>query len=128
MLITEFDLYWITRLDHIRDAMVATAGVCVVVGFVMSIALVANDIKRWRVIVPVLTTLISAFFVFGTAFIPTTKEMCAIKVIPMIANNRDVQGLGNDMVELAKEWMGELKPAKKGVAQVGELDAAPVPR
>lgn len=45
-------------------------------------------------------------------FIPTTKEYCAIKVIPAIANNQQVQELPNKVIELANEWMEELKPKK----------------
>jgi len=32
--------------------------------------------------------------------------------VPAIANNEKVQGLGEDLYDLAKEWMQELKPAK----------------
>lgn len=41
---------------------------------------------------------------------PTTKEMCAILVVPAIANSQDVQALGGDIVTLAREWLQELKP------------------
>lgn len=43
-------------------------------------------------------------------FVPTTRELAVIKVVPMIANNEDMQGLGRDAMELAREWVKELKP------------------
>lgn len=43
-------------------------------------------------------------------FVPTTKEMAAVIVIPKVANSESVQGLGEGVVELAKSWMEELKP------------------
>lgn len=41
--------------------------------------------------------------ILGSCFTPGTKEMCAIKVIPMIVNNEQVQGLPNKVIELANE-------------------------
>ena len=52
------------------------------------------------------------FASIANALIPTTKEMCAIIAIPAIANSETVQGLGNDIVGLAREWIIELKPNK----------------
>lgn len=43
-------------------------------------------------------------------FVPTTKEMAAIVVIPRVANSESVQGLGEGIVDLAKVWMQELRP------------------
>ena len=39
--------------------------------------------------------------------------MCAIKAIPVIVNNEQVQELPNKVVELANEWIDELKPNKE---------------
>ena len=52
-------------------------------------------------------------------FVPTTKEMCAIKLVPMIANDEQVQELPNKVVDLANEWLDELKP-KPIVGENGE--------
>lgn len=53
-------------------------------------------------------------------FIPTTKELAAIVVIPKIANSESVQGIGQSIVDLAKDWMAELRPqdVKKTVKAV----------
>ena len=56
----------------------------------------------------ILFTLISPLI-----FIPTTKEMCAIKIIPRVVNNEKVQELPEKFVELANEWVEELKPKQK---------------
>lgn len=46
---------------------------------------------------------------------PTSQEAAAIKIIPRIANNEDVQGVGTELVTLAKDWLHELKPKGKTV-------------
>ena len=52
---------------------------------------------------------------FGFIATPTTKEMCAIIVIPKIANNQELQGLGSDIIELSREWINSLKPQQEEV-------------
>lgn len=44
------------------------------------------------------------------ACVPTTKQLCAIAVIPAIANNEKIQDIGAKFYELATEWLEELKP------------------
>jgi len=45
-------------------------------------------------------------------FIPTTKQMAAIMIVPRLANSERVQNIGNKVYDLAVEWMEELKPTK----------------
>jgi len=59
------------------------------------------------------SALVSFVLILGAILIPSTKEMCAIKAIPMIVNNEQVQELPNKVVELANEWIEELKPNKE---------------
>lgn len=46
-------------------------------------------------------------------FIPSTKEYCAIKVIPAIVNNEKIQDLGNEFYKLGLEWIKDLSPNSK---------------
>jgi len=57
-----------------------------------------------------LPTLLFGLLGFSSLFIPTTKEYCAIKAIPMIVNNDEVQEIPDKVLELATEWIEELKP------------------
>lgn len=48
--------------------------------------------------------------------LPTTKEMAAITIIPMMANSQAAQQLpdvATEFVSLAKDWLKELKPKSK---------------
>ena len=134
-MITEWTMYWLTRLDSLKGLFVglSTAGWIVgSIGVIICLLVYASEkdddraygihdpnrpefyiklkyCKRWFI-----SILISGL-VFGVinAALPTTKEMVAIKVVPMIANNQDIQGLGTDIIQLARDWLKELSPEKK---------------
>ena len=123
-MITESQVYWITRLDSIRDIAVPVTvfGMLGIVVFVIAMvmkkmAIIDKDTEVadratviCRLLWPVLISTTISLLILG--FLPTTKEMCAIKIIPRIINNEKVQELPNKVVELANEWMEELKPKK----------------
>lgn len=51
-----------------------------------------------------------------STFLPSTKQMAAIVVIPRIANSETVLELGDlgkDLIVLAKEWVEEIQPKKE---------------
>ena len=116
-------IYWIARLDHIRSLMMSTTILFSILTAAAVLALVAvaanasyletEEWKSWLRIFGISTGVAaSVVILFGCAlvFVPTTKEMCAIKVIPAIANREQVKSLGSDVVDLARSWMDELKP------------------
>ena len=43
---------------------------------------------------------------------PNTKEYAAIKVIPAIANNEDVQREAGELYSLTKDWLKEQSDSK----------------
>ena len=80
--------------------------------------------KAWRYIKKAMLLCIPMLFLavvikLTTAFVPSTKQMAAIIVVPKIANSEKVQTVGNKLYDLAVEWMDELKPAiaKEGGAK-----------
>lgn len=46
------------------------------------------------------------------ALTPSSKEMAAIMVIPRVANSESIQNMGQEIVDLAQEWLHELHPKK----------------
>ena len=115
MTITPAQLYWITRLDSIGVAFAGIIIISILVGIisVIAVSLIYTEEVRERLIVWAKVSIaIAITHIICGAFIPSTKEMCAILIVPAIANNEKVQGLGEDLYDLAKEWMQELKPAK----------------
>lgn len=130
MEITEWQVYWITRCDGLKVTLIgigiAYAIIIALSAFIKIIALyeTCSTEERGQAALDLKKSLrkymfysITLVFLFLTAaLIPTTKQMCAIKVIPVIANNGQVQELPNKILELSNEWMEELKPPKKTVS------------
>lgn len=123
MNITPSTIYWVAQCDCIRDACIPIIMIGVILSVVSAaIAMCAfcddtpDRVRRWRWIAAVVSLAIVAttFAGFlGRIFIPTTKTMAAMYIIPSVANNEKVQTVGNRLYDLAIEWMDELKPAKK---------------
>lgn len=67
---------------------------------------VLTDVAKW-LLVTFLTSLATVIF------IPTTKQMAAIVVVPKIVSSDRVQGAGEKLYDLAAEWMDELHPRKR---------------
>lgn len=114
---TEWDMYWITRLDAVHaDAWIPLA---VLMGFMLLFGLAmyilpkvdpgsdkdrnASSIKMGRKL-----SLVAGIFlgVMSAAhlLVPTTGQMAAILVLPKIINNEQIQDLPDNLVELANEW------------------------
>ena len=92
-MITEAELYWMTRLDNIRTFFL----ICSCLGgiiFICSLPLyVVNLLDCYEDICKtsrkLISTALAVLIILGIGLIltPTTKEMAAIKVIPMIVNS-----------------------------------------
>ncbi len=124
-------IYWLTRLDHIHFILFFTVAALVIGSIACGIMLAtAVDncpagnttdtaaLKRGRELIQQCTrrTMIAIGFLaltsVGKALVPTTQEMAAIIALPAVANNQDVREIGQDITDLAKQWLEELKPAE----------------
>ena len=117
-MVTEEMVYWITRLDEVKEVLRVLNLLFVIfgitsVGFTLFIGLIRDD-DPWRfprgVAMGSILLVLGVLFAIGNAFVPTTKEYAAIKVIPMVANNEDIKELGSEIPKLAREWVDELRP------------------
>ena len=120
-MITGSEIYWITRLDGIRSAgMVIFIIACIVdaIGLIVGLCMYCDSTsdsnqekKGWRVLRGVLLLfIIPTLLLSARMFVPTTKEMCAIVAIPIVVNNKEVQKIPETVLELANEWINELRP------------------
>jgi len=118
-IITGSEIYWITRLDGINFVFgvgLFLSSMVAVVALIAGIIAKANDDEDTAKIAErILCYLVPIvlFSMIGLVFTPTTKQMCAIKVIPMVANNEKVQELPEKVVDLADEWLEELRSKYK---------------
>ena len=122
MEITESMIYWITRLDGINRVL---TGIAIALGCIACICILAavvigtdacssEDRKMVKQLIKgcSVSLILCLISTIGIVFTPTTKEMYAIKVIPVLANNDGVREIPGDIAELANEWIEELRPKK----------------
>jgi len=108
-MITSQLLYWITRLDYLREFLFVVIVLGGMFGGLTALwGIMKNEFQRCKKTV---------FFFFGIIFImglivsltPTTKEMAFILVAPKIVNSETVQELPNDLKNLKELGMDYLK-------------------
>ena len=114
-MVTESTIYWITRLDALKTLTLITGTLCIgviLIGF-LAYCLNCKGGNEKKVLYWCPIFILPLILFIGSVFIPTTKEMCAIKAIPVVVNNKQVQEMPNKVLELANEWIDELKPNKE---------------
>lgn len=137
-------MYWITRLDGIRDLLkgldmfttvLASCGlvICCVTAIICmamcsesySISKVVEDseykfVRNIRNYTAKVTfcVFVPINILFSTAYVltPSTKEYCAINVVPAIMNNAKVQEFGDELYRLGVDWLKELRPQDKATS------------
>lgn len=106
-MITQTQMYWLVTLDGISKLSFTLALVGVAWLFV-GLAYVSEFRKhRWMIPVSIAVALLG---MLAATFVPTTKQMAAIVVVPRIANNEKIRDAGSRLYDLAVEWMEELRP------------------
>ncbi len=115
-MITPTQMYWITRLDNIYNILAVGALITLVIGvtflLVFFVSDCGKDLKGFKVW-GIRTLVLGVLLLVAHAFVPTTKQMAAIIVVPKIMNNEKVQTVGNKVYDLAIEWIDTLEPTKK---------------
>ena len=131
-MITESTIYWITRLDYIKNFI----SIVLLLSFFASFISIIfyqfhkeqsnndwiSDISKQEYrgymnifykcfSVSIIIMIISLVIVL---FVPTTKEICMIKVIPMIANSEAVDQLGKDGKEIYELGIKRIKEELAG--------------
>lgn len=117
MNISPIEVYFILQLDSIRNAIVA---LLIIIGLPTVISAVIFFLSfdacfefdgTVRALTKKLCTMsLSLFFVLFLvqAFIPSTKQMAAVLILPQVVNNEKVQQLPGDILNLVqsliKEW------------------------
>jgi hypothetical protein len=115
-MITESNIYWMTRLDEIKTLLSVAGGVmCVIFGVALMICLggcivnkIEDDKEYLRSFKKALMYVLPIFLFglalpIGNVFIPTTKQYAMIKVIPAIANDQRIQQEATEIYDMAKQ-------------------------
>ena len=117
-MITESELYWILKLDDIRNLLI---GCTIVLGFTSVVLIIMTitqffddflcDYDDWRRSKVARLSVYAALIVVVTALtlLPSTKQMAAIKVLPAIVNSEAAKNVSSDVKELYKLGVDALK-------------------
>ena len=129
---TESMIYWITRLDCIREfchgiqliavpfavlgIVAAIAATCIKIGAeedgLDDDARIARSICKIACKVWIPAFCIAIACSLARTFTPTTKEMIAIKVIPQIASTENVEkikDISKDMLDITADWLKDMR-------------------
>ena len=137
---TETTMYWITRLDGIRSllggleclftAMTVAGGLTWTIAAAIRKAnehynrddhvdmdwSAANSVANLARKFAIWGFALSIAFSVAKVFVPTTREMAAIKVVPAIASPEmceKIKDVGKDLVDVASEWLKDVKGCDK---------------
>ena len=144
-------MYWITRLDGIRDllqgfdTLISILTICgLAVSCITAIICMAmrceqypisesvedseykfvRSVRNYAVKFTFCVFLpINILLSLAYALTPSTKEYCAIKVVPAIVNNAKVQEFGDELYRLGVDWLKELRPQDKATSAAPAKDA-----
>ena len=120
-MITSMDMYWLLMLDNVKvtSVMVAILGIMAIFG---CICWLGNSFEYenlgQRIIAIIGSTIVLIIWLTAivlATLIPNTKQMAVILVAPKVINNEQVQELPNQIMELANDWLKELRPNNEGV-------------
>lgn len=109
-MITTTQMYWLVILDNIALVSAVLAVVGGVSFLFTAVGAAVDELPRWTTI---LSACVSLVALTSLVFVPSTKQMAAIIVVPKLANSEKVQTVGNQLYDLAVEWMEELRPKKE---------------
>jgi len=136
--VTPCQMYWLTRCDGICDLahtmfmlfliLFTVTALFATVGTVVSFSEPDDEqVYKTANLLRMATfalALCAVFFGAVKAFVPTTREMAAILVVPRVANSKTVEDLGRDVVNLARDWMQELRPERPPMSVPAEKGTA----
>jgi len=114
--ISAWDVYWIMRLDGIKEGLTALFPIGLFLLFIsgfLTVACWVNDDKNELPIKKAVKCYIAiasiwAFFMLSNLFIPTTREAATIFVLPRVANSKmvmeEIPKEAREIYGLAKQW------------------------
>lgn len=118
MNISAFDVYLISILDNVSSISIAAAIMSTIITCILFIAafiLILDDAKYNNDIICIVKGLAKKFLIAAAAsslictFIPGSKTVAAMYVVPAIANSelvsKDIPEAGKELINLATEWM-----------------------
>lgn len=119
---TSWQLYWLVMLDRVNQIIMGfcmiSGGVAWVSGLFWAMMVEGGRKARWwHKALVVQVVFICGILAIIAAVIPSTKEMAFIIVAPKMANaiqsNEKLTQMPDRVLDLANDWIEELKPKEK---------------
>lgn len=123
-MITPMQMYWLLKLDDILAISLAVF-VLTLFGFVVCFTgtimykgdeYYEDEYKKFKTGRNILFWFV-LFFGSIVMFLPSTKQMAAIYVVPAIANNEKVQNIGNKTLDISNQLLDLTKEYFEGKAK-----------
>lgn len=115
MEITPSLIYFISTIGTLKYICIVILIVLVILSLIIGIVVwiespnyYYEDNKK----IPICVGIILSIFLLLSTLLPSSKTVCAMYIIPVIANNKTIQEIPNELLDLAKLWLVELKPIK----------------
>ena len=148
---TESTMYWLTRLDHAHSFLTGFGCLLCIVGILTTVVSVvawairsanaqyntktyadsdwtaANSILKITRPIAILAVSLCIAVDAVKVFIPTTREMAAIKVVPALASPENCQKLktiSSDILDVAADWLKDIKGKKNGQTDGKQSDSS----
>lgn len=105
-MITPFEIYAIMLASEVQAFFIVVGGLFLVIALLRAIGAWDNrDIKSyWKS----LCSIAIACFTIAT-FIPDTKTVVTMVVAPVVLNNKDIQNIPQDVLNVVKSFLNETK-------------------
>lgn len=116
-MITPMQMYWLLKLDDIR-VLCAFSAAIVIFATIISLGIYNDAEDKGTKKIAIASFVLGLFgcglFSSALTFLPSTKQMATIYVVPAIANNEKIQQIGgktldisNQLLDLTKDYLAE---------------------
>jgi hypothetical protein len=117
VIMSVLSLYVILKVGVVRGALFGVGFFVWVLTIIMFVAFAASSVKKGAALYKkkawfFLCAFAGFILIVVGSFVPTSKEMAALYVIPKLANSQGVQEIPSKILKLTDEWLEELRPGK----------------
>lgn len=106
---TPMQMYWLLKLDDICGFSILVLTVALLVFFFCTIGKLAfcDELCNTKRITKTRNIALCVALFFGSivTFVPSTKQMAAIYVVPAIVNNERVQNIGSKTLDISEDLL-----------------------
>lgn len=104
-MITPMQMYWLLKLDDIRTLCAFLIGFAILAIVVSLTAYQDKKLKKIATVGFLLGFFGLALCGVAITFMPSTKQMAAIYVVPAIANNEKIQQIGGKTLDISNQLL-----------------------